>query len=190
MRKPRTIPAARIEDALKTGLPGLQRCAEHLCYQYYLSTKLGTLLISPCDGAIRTRFAVVPAAAPRGASLNPYSGKWNFEGLADDRLVGRAIYWIERIAVQPSRRMNMAYSFGRGIPKNSILRKGTLIVGVPRQATQLPEPSSSPLPQDSKDDPMAAAANSLEDGLQKQIAERNRQSPRSASTTRKPSGNT
>ncbi len=80
----------------------------------------------------------------------------------------------------------MAYSFGRGIPKNSILRKGTLIVGVPRQATQLPEPSSSPLPEDSKDDPMAAAENSLEDGLQKRIAERNRQSPKSASTTRKP----
>lgn len=33
MRKPKTIPAARIADALKTGLPGLQRRAEHLCYQ-------------------------------------------------------------------------------------------------------------------------------------------------------------
>ena len=101
MRKPKTIPAARTEDALKTGLPDLQRCAEHLCYQYHLPTKLGTLLISPCDGAIRTRFEEVPPAAPCGASLNPYSGKWNFEGLDDDSLIGRAIYWIERIAVQP-----------------------------------------------------------------------------------------
>jgi len=100
MSKRKTIPAARIEDALTTALPGLRRRAEHLCYQYHLPTKLGTLLISPCDGAIRTRFDEVPSAAPCGASLNPYSGKWNFEGLDDDTLVGQAIYWIERIAVQ------------------------------------------------------------------------------------------
>lgn len=98
MRKPKPIKAARIEGALKTRLPSLQRRAEHLCYQYQLPTKLGTLLISPCDGAIRTRFDVVPLAAPCGTSLNPYSGKWNFECLDDDSLVGRAIYWIERIA--------------------------------------------------------------------------------------------
>ena len=101
MRKPKTIPAARIEDALKTGLPSLQGRAEHLCYQYRLPTKVGTLLISPCDGVIRTRFEDVPPAAPCGTSLNPHSGQWNFEGLDDDSLVGRAIYWIERIAVQP-----------------------------------------------------------------------------------------
>ena len=98
MRKPKTISAARIEDALKTCLHGLLRRAEHLCYQYELPTKLGTLLISPCEGAIRTRFEDVPPAAPCGAPLNPYSGKWNFEGLDDDALVGRSIYWIERIA--------------------------------------------------------------------------------------------
>ncbi|MBN8474515.1 hypothetical protein [Sulfuritalea sp.] len=98
MRKPKTISASRIEGALKTGLPGLLRRAENLCYQYELPTKLGTLLISPCEGAIRTRFEDVPPAAPCGASLNSYSGKWNFEGLDDDALVGRAIYWIERIA--------------------------------------------------------------------------------------------
>ncbi len=92
MSKPKTTSAARIEDALKTCLPGLQHRAEHL------PTRLGTLLISPCDGAIRTRFEEVPPAAPCGTSLNPYSGKWNFEGLDDDALVGRAIYWIERIA--------------------------------------------------------------------------------------------
>ena len=38
------------------------------------------------------------AIHPSGARLNPYSGKWNFEGLDDDTLVGRAIYWIERVA--------------------------------------------------------------------------------------------
>ena len=98
MRKPKTIPASRIEDALNTRLPGLQRRAEHRCYQYELPTMLGMLLISPCEGAIRTGFEEVPPAAPCGASLNPYSGKWNFEGLDDEALVGRAIYWIERIA--------------------------------------------------------------------------------------------
>jgi hypothetical protein len=97
MRKPKTIPAARIEDALKTCLPGLQHTPAAM-YQYHLPTELGTLLISPCDGAIRTRFEEVPPAAPCGTSLNPYSGKWNFEGLDDDALVGRAISWIERIA--------------------------------------------------------------------------------------------
>jgi len=104
MRKPKAIPAARIEDALKAGLPGLQHRAEHLSYQYHLPTKLGTLLISPCDGAIRMRFEEVSLAAPCGASLNPYSGKWNFEGLDDGSLIGRAINWIERIAVQPLER--------------------------------------------------------------------------------------
>jgi hypothetical protein len=97
MRKLKTISAARIEDALTTCLPGLKHTPERM-YQFHLPTKLGTLLISPCDGAIRTRFDEVPPAAPCGAPLNPYSGKWNFEGLDDDSLVGRAIYWIERIA--------------------------------------------------------------------------------------------
>lgn len=76
----------------------------------------------------------------------------------------------------------MTFSTGWGIPKNSILRRGTLIIGVPRQKTQSPEPSDS--------DPMAAGAQALEDELQKSIADRNRgrtdRSPLSASTTRKP----
>jgi hypothetical protein len=97
MRNRKTIPAARIEDALKTCLPGLQHTPEAM-YPYHLQTAFGELLISPCDGAIRTRFEDVPAAAPCGASLNPYSGKWNFEGLDDDSLVRLAIYRIERIA--------------------------------------------------------------------------------------------
>ena len=84
----------------------------------------------------------------------------------------------------------MTYGVGYKIPKNSILRRGTLIVGVPRQATQLPEPSSSRLPEDSGDDPLAAAANSLEAVLQKKLAEVNGPSRQSASTTRKPSGHT
>lgn len=53
----------------------------------------------------------------------------------------------------------MTYSSGWGIPKNSILRRGTLIVGVPKRDDS---------------DPMAPAALSLEEGLQKQIADRNR----------------
>ncbi len=98
MRRMKTIPASRIEDALKACLPGLLPRGSGLCYGFELDTKLGKLFISPCDGAIRTRFDEVPAAAPCGTSLNPYSGKWNFEGLDDDADVGRAIYWIERIA--------------------------------------------------------------------------------------------
>lgn len=72
----------------------------------------------------------------------------------------------------------MTYSFNRGIPKNSILRRGTLIVGVPKR---------------DESDPMAPAVRSLEDGLQKQIAERNggtEQSQKSKSTTRKPNETT
>ena len=98
MRKRKTISAARIEDALKTCLPGLILRGEQHVHRYELGTKLGLLYLSPCDGAIRTCFEDVPPAAPCGTSLNPYSGKWNFEGLDDDSLVGRAIYWIERIA--------------------------------------------------------------------------------------------
>jgi hypothetical protein len=94
----KTIKAKRIEDALKACLQGLLPRDSGLCYGYELDTQLGKLLISPCDGAIRTRFDEVPPAAPCGASLNPYSGKWNFEGLDDDADVGRAIYWIGRIA--------------------------------------------------------------------------------------------
>jgi hypothetical protein len=96
MRKPKTISAPRIEDALKTCLPGLQHTPEAM-YQYHLTTKLGTLLISPCDGAIRTRFEEVPPAAPCGTSFNPYSGKWNFEGLDTEALVRQSITCIERI---------------------------------------------------------------------------------------------
>lgn len=77
----------------------------------------------------------------------------------------------------------MTYSFGRGIPANSILRQGTLIVGVPRKKTQSQEQSAA-------DDPMAAAATSLEAALQKKLAEVNGPSRQSASTTRKPDENT
>lgn len=97
MRKPKTISADRIENALMACLPGLT-LAGTCMYEYELPTALGKLLISPCEGAFRTRFEGVPPAATSGASLNPYSGKWNFEGLDDDTLVGRAIYWIERVA--------------------------------------------------------------------------------------------
>jgi hypothetical protein len=72
----------------------------------------------------------------------------------------------------------MTYSKGYRIPDNSILRQGTLIVGVPKRDDS---------------DPMAPAALSLEKALQKKIAERNggtEQSQKSESTTRKPSGNT
>ena len=72
----------------------------------------------------------------------------------------------------------MTYSKGYRIPDNSILRQGTLIVGVPKRDDS---------------DPMAPAALSLEKALLKKIAVRNggtEQSQKSESTTRKPSGNT
>lgn len=48
-------------------------------YAFRLETKHGLLRLSPGGTSIRTRFDDVPATAPSGASLNPYSGKWNFE---------------------------------------------------------------------------------------------------------------
>ena len=74
--------------------------------------------------------------------------------------------------------IHISYSSGWGIPKNSILRRGTLIVGEPKR---------------DESDPMAPAVQSLEEGLQKQIAERNartEQSQKSESTTRKPNETT
>jgi hypothetical protein len=65
----------------------------------------------------------------------------------------------------------MTYSFGRGIPANSILRQGTLIVGV------------------TKRNPMAPAVQALEEALQKKIAEANGPSQQSTSTARKPDEN-
>ena len=48
-------------------------------YEHRIETKHGLLRLSVCDTAIRTRFDDVPPIAPDGASLNPHSGKWNFE---------------------------------------------------------------------------------------------------------------
>ena len=74
----------------------------------------------------------------------------------------------------------MTFKVGYKIPKNSMLRRGTLLIGIPRQKARLPEPP---------DNSMVPAMNALEEGLQKQIAERNRLPP-SASTTPKPDDNT
>ncbi len=96
MHKPKTISTARNEDALKTCLPGLQ-ATERYSYPYHLPTQLGTLWVAPCDGAIRICFEAVPTAAPCGTHLNPYSGKWNFEGIDTDDDLSTAIHWIGRI---------------------------------------------------------------------------------------------
>lgn len=46
----------------------------------YLMTIHGRLRLSPYASAIRTQFDKVPdVRSLMGASLNPYSGKWNFE---------------------------------------------------------------------------------------------------------------
>ena len=67
----------------------------------------------------------------------------------------------------------MTFGVGYRIPDNSILRKGTLIIGV------------------TKRDPKVPAVKSLEETVQKQIAEQNggtEQSQKSESTTCKPRG--
>jgi hypothetical protein len=97
-RRWRGIPADRIEADLKACLPRLQPTPQEM-YPYKLQTGLGVLWISPCDGAIRTRFEKVPIEEPVGASLNKYSGKWNFEGLDDTARLVSAIFFIGRIAL-------------------------------------------------------------------------------------------
>ena len=97
-RRWKGIPADRIEADLKACLPRLQPTPQEM-YPYKLQTGLGVLWISPCDGAIRTRFEKVPIEEPVGASLNKYSGKWNFEGLDDTARLVSAIFFIGRIAL-------------------------------------------------------------------------------------------
>ncbi len=77
----------------------------------------------------------------------------------------------------------MAYGVSNKIPANSILRQGTLIVGVPRQEQQ-PGPQS---------DPMLSGMNALEVSLQRQLAEANGgkvPSPQQASIARAPKEST
>lgn len=76
----------------------------------------------------------------------------------------------------------MTYSSGNRIPDNSILRRGTLITGVPKQE------------QSSDSDPMQPAVDQIEQALYSavtgQVTERfgpEPESARSESTTRKPS---
>jgi hypothetical protein len=94
----KTLSAAKIEKELRSCLPKLQPTAREM-YPYQLLTGYGILWISPCEGAIRTRFDVIPEVAPAGTSLNPYSGKWNFEGLDSIADLGSALFWIGRIAI-------------------------------------------------------------------------------------------
>jgi hypothetical protein len=46
---------------------------------FVLNTIYGPLRLYPRESAIRTRFDAIPPIHPTGPSLNPYSGKWNFE---------------------------------------------------------------------------------------------------------------
>ena len=48
-------------------------------YGFWLQTMYGRLRLSPGETSIRTMFDDVPDTPPPGASLNVYSGKWNFE---------------------------------------------------------------------------------------------------------------
>lgn len=98
MKRIKTIKAADIEKALREEFGDkILQSADGFCYKLRLFTKLGTLRISPCDGAIRTVFDEVPKCEPIGAPLNQYSGKWNFEGIDEVHQLGRALHWIGRI---------------------------------------------------------------------------------------------
>lgn len=70
---------------------------------FALDTVHGRLRLFPYAEAIRTRFEVVPKVPPAGTSLNPCSGKWNFEfGLipTEDELEA-AIASIKAILPEP-----------------------------------------------------------------------------------------
>lgn len=48
-------------------------------YGFRLETMYGLLRLCPGETSIRTMFDDIPDTPPPGASLNPHSGKWNFE---------------------------------------------------------------------------------------------------------------
>lgn len=89
---------AVVLKAIQEAFPGIV-VRPGCTHGYQLHTTLGDLWVSPCNEAIRTCFVDVPAQAPAGTSLNPFSGKWNFECLDTAADLARAIEAIARIVV-------------------------------------------------------------------------------------------
>jgi hypothetical protein len=72
--------AAAFKEKVTKALLALGAAYDGTFYGYRLNTIYGGLRLSPGENSIRTRFDVVPKVhCLSGASLNPYSGKWNHE---------------------------------------------------------------------------------------------------------------
>lgn len=80
-RKTHTPKQAEAFKALVTkSLLDLGAVEDDTHYGLRLNTIYGGLRLSPGENSIRTRFDTVPKVhCLSGASLNPFSGKWNFE---------------------------------------------------------------------------------------------------------------
>lgn len=100
MRRPTPKQAAAFKAKVVAALLALGAVERDDHYCMHLDTIYGGLRLSPGEGSIRTRFDAVPKVhCLSGASLNPYSGKWNFEFSMNPRQdeLDRAISEIKRI---------------------------------------------------------------------------------------------
>jgi hypothetical protein len=72
--------AAAFKEKVTKAIIALGATTDEAYYGYRLETIYGGLRLSPGENSIRTRFDVVPKVhCLSGASLNPFSGKWNHE---------------------------------------------------------------------------------------------------------------
>jgi hypothetical protein len=72
--------AAAFKEKVTKAIIALGATTDEAYYGYQLNTIYGRLRLSPGENSIRTAFDVVPKVhCLSGASLNPYSGKWNHE---------------------------------------------------------------------------------------------------------------
>lgn len=100
MRHPTPKQAAVFKAKIVAALLALGAVERDDHYGMHLDTIYGGLRLSPGEDSIRTCFDVVPKVhCLSGASLNPYSGKWNFEFSMNPRQdeLDRAISEIKRI---------------------------------------------------------------------------------------------
>lgn len=80
MRRPTPKQAAAFKAKVVAALLALGAVERDDHYGMHLDTIYGGLRLSPGEDSIRTQFDEVPKVhCLSGASLNPFSGKWNFE---------------------------------------------------------------------------------------------------------------
>lgn len=100
MKRPTPKQAAAFKAKVVAALLALGAVERDDHYGLHLDTLYGGLRLSAGEDSIRTCFDIVPKAhALSGASLNPFSGKWNFEFSLNPRQdeLDRAISEIKRI---------------------------------------------------------------------------------------------